>query len=177
MSTVTIPTFKTERLILRAPMMADVEPFAAFLHSDRARYLGGPGRTYFDSARAWGHATGLWVLRGFGPHTFCLRDGTPIGHGGPWFPAVWPEPEFGWSLWDGAHEGKGYVTEAMRALMPWAWEKLGLSTAVAYIHPDNAASKRVAAVLGGVLDPEAAWPEGDPALVFRFHAPGRRAAA
>jgi RimJ/RimL family protein N-acetyltransferase len=115
---------------------------------------------------------GLWILRGYGPHVFCRKDGTPIGHGGPWFPAHWPEPEFGWCLWSGEHEGKGYVTEAMRRLMGWTFSALGLTTAVAYVDPGNAASARVARALGGVEDPGATPPDADPVVIFRFRPEG-----
>jgi RimJ/RimL family protein N-acetyltransferase len=170
--TLTIPTFETERLILREPRMTDVDAFADFLNSDRARFVGGPGRTYFDSARAFGHMSGMWVLRGYGPHVFCLRDGTPIGHGGPWYPKVWPEPEFGWCLWSGDHEGKGYVTEAMTVLRDWAFADLGLTTVVAYMDTENYASHRVAQRLGGYHDLDAVPPDPDPIVIYRFNAPG-----
>ena len=168
MKTLQIPTLTTARLVLREPRMTDVDAFAAFLHSDRARFVGGPGRSYADSARAFGHMAGLWLLRGYGPHVWCLPDGTPIGHGGPWYPKIWPEPEFGWCLWDGNHEGQGYVTEAMTALRDWAFADLGLTTAVAYIDPDNHASQRVAERMGGRIDPDATPPDPDPIVIYRF---------
>jgi len=164
-----IPVFHTARLTLREPRMEDVPAFAAFLHSDRARFVGGPGRTLFDSARAFGHMAGMWVLRGYGPHVICLKDGTAVGHGGPWFPHVWPEPELGWCLWDGAHEGKGYVTEAMAALRDWAVRDLKVASLVSYIDPGNHASRRVAERLGAVIDPGAALPDsGHDAVVYRY---------
>ena len=43
------PTLHTERLVLRPAVMADFDAYAAFLATDRARYMGGPhGR-----AKAW----------------------------------------------------------------------------------------------------------------------------
>jgi RimJ/RimL family protein N-acetyltransferase len=166
-----IPVFETARLTLREPRMTDVDPFAAFLASERSRFVGGP-RTLADSARALGHFAGLWLLRGYGPHVFCLKDGTPIGHGGPWFPRVWAEPEFGWCLWSAEHEGKGYVTEALRRLMDWSFSTLVLSTAVSYVDPDNLASVRVARALGGVEDPGATPPDDDPVVIFRYRPEG-----
>ena len=169
----TIPVFKTARLTLREPRMTDLPAFTAFIRSERARFVGGGAhRTAYDCGRSFAHLAGLWLLRGYGPHVFCLRDGTPVGHGGPWFPAHWPEPEFGWCLWSGEHERKGYVTEAMRRLIPWAFSALGLATAVAYIDPGNAASARVARALGGVEDPGATPPDDDPVVIFRFRPEG-----
>ena len=60
-----IPEIRTERLILRAPAMDDLEPFAAFLASDRARFVGGPVPARRVAIRAFGHVAGLWLLRGY----------------------------------------------------------------------------------------------------------------
>jgi RimJ/RimL family protein N-acetyltransferase len=114
---------------------------------------------------------GQWVLRGYGPLVFTLRDGTPIGSGGPWFPRTWPEPEFGWTLWSGEHEGHGYVTEAMTSLRDWTFAHTELKTLVSYIDPDNHASQRVAQRLGGRHDPDAVAPDDDPIVIYRYDAP------
>jgi RimJ/RimL family protein N-acetyltransferase len=170
-----IPTFQTDRLTLREPRVSDAPAFTAFLQSPRAVHVGGGAhRTVADCGRALGHLAGMWVLRGWGPHVICLQDGTPIGHGGPRFPVVWPEPEIGWCLWDVRHEGQGYVTEAMTRLLDWSFSDLGLPTLVSYIDPANAASIRVAERLGAVRDPAATPPDNDPVVIFR-HAPGVRA--
>lgn len=169
--TVRIPVFETERLTLREPRMSDVDAFTAFLQSDRAAFVGGGAhRTSIDCARAFGNMAGQWVLRGYGPLVFTLRDGTPIGSGGPWFPRTWPEPEFGWTLWSGDHEGHGYVTEAMTCLRDWTFANTDLKTLVSYIDPDNHASQRVAQRLGGYHDPDAPPPDSDPIVIYRFDA-------
>lgn len=171
--TVTVPVLHSERLVIRPPRAEDLSAFAGFFGSERSRFVGGPNRPFEDAARSFGHAAGLWLLRGYGLMIWCDREsGKPIGHGGPWFPMAWPEPEFGWSLWDGAHEGKGYAREAMEVLIPWAWEHLGLETALAYVDTGNTASRRLAERLGGVPDPEAEPPIGDDGedlVIYRFH--------
>lgn len=167
-----IPVLRTERLVLRAPQIADFDTFAAFIGSARARFVGGPVRDDKTVWRAFAHMAGLWTLRGFGPLVWCLRDGTPIGSGGPWMPRGWPEPELGWMLWFGAHERQGYATEAMRALLRWTLARPDMPTVVAYIHAENAASIRVAQRLGATHDAGAPTPHrdaGEPApLVYRF---------
>jgi RimJ/RimL family protein N-acetyltransferase len=164
-----IPTLQTERLTLRAPQMDDVEPFTAFLQSERAHFVGGGAhRTSHDCTRAFGHLAGLWVLRGFGPFVWTLKDGTAIGAGGPWFPKTWPEPELSWSLWSADYEGHGYVTEAMAALRDWTFANTALDTLVSYIDPDNHASQRVAARLGANIDALATPPDDDPVVIYRF---------
>jgi RimJ/RimL family protein N-acetyltransferase len=170
MTTLHIPTIRTERLILRAPCMSDVDPFTAFLQSDRAVYVGGGAhRTTYDCIRAFGHMAGLWVLRGYGSFVITLNDGSPIGSAGPWFPISWPEPEFAWSLWSDNYEGKGYVTEAMTVLRDWTFANTDLTTLVSYIDVENLASQRVARRLGGVIDANATPPDDDPVMIYRFH--------
>jgi RimJ/RimL family protein N-acetyltransferase len=169
-TTISIPALETARLTLRAPCMGDFDAFAACIASPRARFIGGPSADDKSVWRAFAHMAGLWVLRGYGPFVWCLKDGTPIGSGGPWFPRGLPEPEFGWMLWSRDHEGKGYATEAMQSLIGWSFATLGLSSLVAYIDPANAASVRVAQRLGAVEDPDAETPHGGNVLVYRFTA-------
>jgi len=166
----TYPTLTTDRMMLRVPHLDDLPHFTAFARSERARFVVGSAGTD-DKAlgRAFGHVAGLWLLRGYSAFTACLHDGTPLGFVGPWYPSAWPEPEFGWALWNGNHEGKGYVTEAMHTLLPWTWSHLGLSSCVAYIDPENTASIAVAQRLGGQIDHDAPTPGNDPDLVYRFH--------
>lgn len=153
-TTVQIPTLETERLILRAPSLADCDVFESFLRSDRAAFVGGPSTDRRAVTRGFGHLAGLWVLRGFS--LFVAEEKTNPGHAigamGPWYPALWPEVEFGWSLWDGNAEGKGFVTEAMRTLIPWSWDNAGIDTAVSFIDEGNDRSMAVAQRLGAVRD-------------------------
>lgn len=164
----TFPTLTTERLTLRVPTLDDLPHFADFLGNERSTFLGGPIHDAKTISRAFGHFTGLWILRGYSAFVATLRDGTPIGTVGPWFPTTWPEPEFGWTLWDARQEGQGYIAEAMQTIMPWSWNTLCLKTAVAYIAPGNAASINVAQRLGGLVDPNAPLPDEEPTVVYRF---------
>lgn len=164
------PVIETERLLLRAPEARDFEGFAAFLATERARFVGGP----VDRGRAWRafcHLVGHWPLRGFGPFVI-EREGRAIGQGGPWRPEGWPEVELGYCLWDPADEGRGLATEAMLAARAEAW-RLGLTDLVSYIDAGNAASIRVAERLGARRDDRAARP--DPSDVVYRH-PGPEAA-
>lgn len=153
--TVHIPTLETERLILRAPRMADFEASIAFATGPRAAFVGGP-HDQRTAMRGFGHVAGLWVTRGYSMFVAERKDrrGQPIGVMGPWHPLIWPELEFGWSLWDAEHEGHGFVTEAMRTLIPWSWERTGADTAVSFIDAGNDRSRRVAEALGATLDPD-----------------------
>lgn len=151
-ATVTIPTLETERLILRAPRIEDFEAYAGFKTSDRAVFTGGQIDRTQAMSNFWGIA-GQWVLRGYGLFMAELKTGGgAIGGVGIFHPLKYEEPEFGWTLYDAAHEGKGYVTEAMRKVIPWAWGVMGVTTAQSHIDEGNAASERVATALGATLD-------------------------
>jgi RimJ/RimL family protein N-acetyltransferase/ADP-ribose pyrophosphatase YjhB (NUDIX family) len=51
--------------------------------------------------------------------------------------------ELSWVLYAG-HRGRGYAVRAVRVLIDWAFEELGLVRIEAYVNNDNEASKRVA---------------------------------
>ncbi len=154
MTSVTIPTLETERLVLRPPRMEDTGPFIDFYASDRARFVGGPKNSPRDVARAMGEIAGQWLLRGVSSFIVETKaaPGQPIGSMGAWEPFTWPEMEFGWTLWSAKNEGEGYVTEAMRKLIPWTFERTGKTTAISIIDDGNDASVRVAEALGATFD-------------------------
>ncbi len=168
-----IPTLRTERLILRAPVIEDFPAYALLMASPRSAGMGGP----FDTRAAWGrfcHDLALWRLFGHGALMADLAvTGECVGQVGINHGPLFPEKELGWLVYDG-HEGKGYATEAARNLRDWAFATLGLATLVSYIAPDNVRSAAVAERLGAVLDPTA--PRQDPDdLVYRHTAPTRTA--
>lgn len=164
--TVTIPTLQTDRLTLREPRVSDFDLFSAFMLSDRTEYIGGPFDSIKDANRMWGNLAGMWVLRGYGSFVACLKDGTPVGSMGPWHPIIWPEPEVGWTLWSADHEGKGYVTEAMKTIIPWAWDVMGVDGIVSYVDAPNTASAAVAKRLGATFDADATHSLNAPGSLF-----------
>lgn len=165
------PVLETDRLILRAPGRQDWEAFRTFILSDRAAFVRPADLDEGKAWRAYGHVIGHWVMRGFGSFVWCLKGSDrPLGLCGPWFPATWPEPEIGWSVWDPAAEGRGYAAEAARAAILHAVRDLGWTTAVSYIDPDNARSIALAERLGARRDPDAA-PNGPGGLVYRHPRP------
>lgn len=154
-ATVTIPTLETERLILRAPQLSDAPAFISFLMSERAQFVGGPTPKSY-AARSFASFPGQWVLRGYGYLIGALKSDpeTPLGGFGVFHPVHIKEPEFGWALYDAKHEGKGYVTEAMRRIIPWAWDVIGTDTAQSHIDDGNDSSVAVAKALGATFDAE-----------------------
>jgi RimJ/RimL family protein N-acetyltransferase len=69
-----------------------------------------------------------------------------------------------------AWQGRGYATEAARALVDWLVDGLQVRDVVAYIHPEHQASARVAANAGLVATDETV----DGELVWRLRAHGPR---
>lgn len=168
------PVIETERLILRMPGACDVAPWTAFFMDDRSQYV--RARVEPSEAMAWRMFAGMighWTLRAFGLFVFARKDApeTGLGFAGPWRPEGWPESEIGWSVWNPAAEGQGYVHEAAAAARAWAYEMLGWTTAVAYVDARNTRSIRLAERLGAAPDWSAATPRGEPCVVFRHPAP------
>ena len=169
-----IPTLTTDRLILRGPEAVDFPSFRDYFLSERSIYTGGP---YENPRQAWilfAAEIGHWTLHGFGMWTVTLKDNTPIGLVGCWYPDGWPEKELGWLIWDG-FEGQGFAAEAARAARNQAYDAFGWDTAVSYIHPDNARSIALAERLGCRLDRRATEPKPG-TLVYRHPAPSELAA-
>jgi RimJ/RimL family protein N-acetyltransferase len=146
-----LPTFSTERLALRARTLRDFEACLAMDRDpDVARFIAGPWNDPAEHERFlkgrieadFGAGLGYWSVfskqeptRFLGWVLLIPRD------------AVGPEIEIGWRLNRDAR-GRGYATEAARAVMDHGLRELGLREIVADIHPHNSASIRVASKLG-----------------------------
>jgi RimJ/RimL family protein N-acetyltransferase len=153
-----IPTLETERLILRAPVAADFEPWAAFCADEEtARFLGGAqGRE--GAWRIMSTMTGAWVVRGFSMFSVVEKStGRWIGRVGPWQPEGWPGTEVGWGL---AREawGKGYASEAAAATIDWAFATFEWTEVIHTIEPANVNSTAVAKRLGSRILRQAVLP-------------------
>ena len=160
------PTLTTARLVLRPLQMADFDAYAAFLATDRSRYMDGP----HDRRTAWNwfcNDTAQWALLDMGALVITLKgDDRALGSVGVCQGPFFPEPELGWFLYDGA-EGQGLATEAAAALRDWGFGLRGLKTMVSYVDPANTSSVRVAGRLGARIDPGAATPDNEPTLAYR----------
>lgn len=165
------PTLETARLRLGSWRLEHFEPLATMLACEQTtRFIGGMA----DAPIAWSilHArVGSWTLHGFGH--FAVEEkatGRFAGWAGIFKPFDWPEHELGYALarpfWR-----LGYATEAARAARSWAFGALRPPSLVSYIHPDNAASIRVAGRLGARLDGMISL-RGKPAQVHRHDRTG-----
>ncbi|PYE83800.1 GNAT family N-acetyltransferase [Pseudoroseicyclus aestuarii] len=138
---------ETERLILRLPREGDFDATAAFMASERAQFVSNSP----ERGEAWKYLlaqAGHWVIKGYGNWTVEERStGATIGRVGVLNNFDWPEPELGWSLFEGA-EGKGYAYEAAIAARRDAATRLGLGPLMSMIDPANARSLTLARRLG-----------------------------
>jgi len=146
-----IPTLETERLILRAFTVDDIEALAG-IHGDAEtmRYLGGVA----DASLLGAHEKilaylGHWHTNGYGRWAVVEKSsGRMIGRTGFLHaPVEWPGNELGWTFLR-AMWGKGFATEAATAARDFGFEKIGMSRVFSMIHPDNTPSQAVAKRLG-----------------------------
>jgi RimJ/RimL family protein N-acetyltransferase len=149
------PALATARLSLRPHAPGDLEDCAA-LWSDPAvvRHIGGRP---FSREEVWSKMlryAGHWALLGFGYWVVCeSASGRFLGEVGladfhrEIEPPFGDAPEAGWVLAPWAH-GRGFATEAVRALLAWSDASLGSPRTVCMINPGNATSIRVAQKCG-----------------------------
>ncbi len=149
-----IPILETERLRLRPLRGSDFEDYAAlYADPEVVRYLGG-GPEPWDRGRSWRHMAfqkGHWDLAGIGMWAVEHREtGAFVGLIGFAAPEGWPGFEIAWTLsrrwWR-----QGYATEGARAALDYAFTILKKDRVISLIHPDNAASIRVAGRIGEKL--------------------------
>jgi RimJ/RimL family protein N-acetyltransferase len=173
---------RTARLVLRAWMDADNEPFAemnadpevmahfpAVLSREESDAIAGRIRKHFDE-------------RGFGPWAVELPGDAPfigfVGLMAPSFEAHFtPCVEVGWRI-ARAHWNKGYATEGARAALLLGFGELGLREIVSMTVPANVRSRRVMEKLGMKRDPKGDFdhpriPKGSPLerhVLYRINA-------
>ena len=149
-----IPTIETERLILRGYTLDDFPDCAAlWADPEVVRFIGGQPSTEEQSWARLLRYLGHWQLLGFGFWAIFDRStGGFLGEiGAADFRRDIAPPignlETGWVLARAAH-GRGFATEALRAVLAWTDAKLPGKPTVCVIEPANAASLRVATKCG-----------------------------
>ena len=164
------PTLTTDRLTLRAPTMADFDAYAQFLADQRGTNADDP-LTRHTAWLGFCADLGHWHLRGYGFWVVEEKSSaTTAGMVGFYYPEGWPEPELGWTLFDG-FEGRGFAIEAARCARAHAYDTMGWETLVSVIPPDNARSIALAEKLGATLERDWTSPTGEAALIYRHPAP------
>jgi RimJ/RimL family protein N-acetyltransferase len=161
-------TLETDRLTLRMLRESDFEPYAEMCADPEVMRYIGDGQP-LARPMAWRNLAlmvGHWALRGYGLWAVAERaSGALVGRIGFWYPDGWPGFELGWVLcrqfW-----GRGYATEGARAALTFAFTRLPQSQVISLIHPQNAASVRVAERLGE-RPVGSAEVFGKPAVIYR----------
>ncbi|SFC50925.1 GNAT family N-acetyltransferase [Tropicimonas isoalkanivorans] len=165
---------ETERLILRRPLPSDMAAYQSYYGSDwRATH--GPIVGTRQSRGRFEAILAHWQTKGFGRFVV-ERNDLPgaIGLIGPHYPDSFIEPEVTWQLWSGDFAGHGYAYEAAMEARRHAFETLGWSTAVTYIHSENRSAIALARRMGATLDLEAIYPASiGPHDVYRHPGPVR----
>ena len=153
----TTPRLETDRLILRAFVDRDREPFARMNGDPRVmeHFPGLLTREESDElvdrfAQRWAEdGLGLWALER-------RDDGSFIGFAGlapPRFEVVFtPAVEVGWRLAVDAW-GHGYATEAARVALRFGFEERNLDEILSWTVPANVRSRAVMERLGMTHDP------------------------
>ena len=101
-----------------------------------------------ESWRAMCSMVGHWTIRGYGPFAAVeANTGKVIGAVGLWYPNDWPEPEIKWAL-SRQFWGKGYASEAVRAIQSPAYRHLGNKAPISFINAENEPSIRLAVAVG-----------------------------
>ncbi len=170
------PIIETARLRLRHHRPDDLEAYAALLADPVVtRYVGGRP---FTREEAWARImryVGMWRVLGYGFWVVEeLESRRLVGATGfhelkrDINPGFEGEPEAGWMLTPDVH-GRGYASECVGAIHEWSDRNLPGSTTVCIIHPENAASLRVAGKIGyrEVIRTEYA---GAPTVILRRNA-------
>jgi RimJ/RimL family protein N-acetyltransferase len=139
-----VSELRTKRLTL-SPPTADDAPFVLELLNDPGwlKNIGDRGVRTLDEARAY-------VAERFSKTPwFVVRDaaGEPLGMCGLVERDGLDCPDIGYAFL-ARHSGKGYATEAARAVLAHARETLGHPKIVAITTPDNTASQRVLEKIG-----------------------------
>jgi RimJ/RimL family protein N-acetyltransferase len=158
---VTAEEIRTERLILRPILPEDLDAYARmYADPEVVRYLGDPTTATRDETADWldrairRNEREGWDLRS----VLRAEDGELVGRCGIAVLEIdgVDEREIGFVL-GREHWGRGYATEAARAMRDHAFDVHGLVRLASPIHPGNEASKRVVVKIGMAYERDATF--------------------
>ena len=167
------PVIETPRLRLRTHRLEDF-PACRDLWADPAvtQFIGGRPLSEEEAWVKFLRNAGHWPLLGFG--FWILEEKSTAAFAGEinlayfhreLIPPVENLREAGWILSPAMH-GKGYATEAVNAVLAWGDARFSDPRTICLIHPDNAASIRVAQKCG-FHEWQRATYRGEPTIVFQ----------
>jgi RimJ/RimL family protein N-acetyltransferase len=158
---------ETDRLFLRTFREPDWKDLHKYYSDEQCtKYTIGRKLTEGESWRTMAAMIGHWQLRGYG--SYALEEKIShrvLGVAGLDYPNDWPEPEIKWGLirefW-----GKGYASEAVRAVKKMWGEYLPELSLISLIHPDNTNSINLAKAVGAYFEKEYEF-RGDTWSIYR----------
>lgn len=162
-----VPVLETDRLRLRDHRLEDFEALVT-MWADPAvtRYIGGKISTREETWTRLLRHVGQWTLLGFGYWAIEEKQtGRFIGQAGFGdFGRFTEPPEIGSAIITSAH-GQGYASEAVGAIVQWGDANLDRPRTTCIIHPENAASIRIAEKFGYTETQRTEY-KGDPTIVY-----------
>jgi RimJ/RimL family protein N-acetyltransferase len=171
-------SIETDRLVLRAPVVADAEAFMAILWDPEVVELkqvtlreppGGLELAVKNTATM----IRQWEQRGYGQWAVIEKaTGDLVGCVGFYHPQKpWLGVDLGWAILR-ARRGQGFATEAATAALEWAWRQTAIDQVISLITPGDDRSIRIAVKIGerylrNDVDPV----HGDPVHVYATSRP------
>ena len=152
---------ETDRLILRMFRLDDWKDIHEYYgDAECTLYTSGRPLTENESWQKMAAVTGHWQLRNYGSYAMEEKKlKRVIGIAGLDYPSDWPEPEIQWGLakkfW-----GKGYASEAIRAVKTMTSHYLPDISLISLIHPQNINSANLARSVGAIFEKEYLFREG-----------------
>jgi RimJ/RimL family protein N-acetyltransferase len=167
-----VPVLETERLVLRGHRVGDFDDcLALWTNPEVTRFIGGKPSTQEEVWSRLVRYVGHWALLGFGYWVVTEKEsGRFMGEIG--FadfrrviePSLDGVPEIGWVIAPHGH-GKGYATEAARAVVAWGDGHFGPVRTACIIAPENGPSIRVAEKCG-YREFQRTTYKGNPTIMF-----------
>lgn len=163
--------FQTERLQGRLLTESDADAmYAVYGDADAMRWVGDGQPLVYEDCVRWVEVTHAnYAKRGYGMSALVEREsGNVIGFCGIVHPGGQPQPEIKYALrrefW-----GKGFATEAVKAMLAYGTEQFGLREIIATVYPDNIASQRVLLKAGMQFRETQQNEDGTSTVVFVWH--------
>lgn len=133
-----LPTLTTERLTLRPLRLDDVPALHRWLSDPQVmRFWSTLPHTALKQTEDWVRVSLDAMAKGEAQDFAVLHDGGVIGR-----IAFWQGNEIGF-FFDPAMQGRGFASEALRAMTGFGFDTLGFSKIEADVDPDNTPSLRL----------------------------------
>jgi RimJ/RimL family protein N-acetyltransferase len=160
-------SIETERLRLRIFRESDWNDIHEYYGDPEcAKYTSGRPLKDYESWQKLAALVGHWELRNYGSYALQEKSsGRVIGVAGLDYPFDWPEPEIQWGLVR-KYWGKGYASEAVRAVKKVSAEYLPDLSLISLIHPENSNSISLAKAVDAHFEKEYFFRD-DTWLIFR----------